>query len=285
MFDFTELDRFHNLFINAIQLAKKILPDVERGFVLSDEDFEVINNEIGEMYAGTEDIESLVIAEIDFNILSIEGESKSYLYAQKLYDKLQQVPTVNFSDDTSRWYLNMMVIERHSQKAIEKWCMKNEIERIPHDHYYAKWLRAMNGRIQNLEVVRRIFTKIEDHFKTTYWYLRYPERFGGDADPVGYTPIVYQPNSSEGLKLKWNCKPAVAGYIISELIRAGYIDPPTKDGDLNYKKMAVICNQIFEFKDYTPSPDSWRNVIDSERNTLPDIKRVKLKLPDLENLA
>lgn len=94
-------------------------------------------------------------------------------------------------------------------------------------------------------------------------------------------PQIIEP----GLKLRWNCKPAVAGYIISELIRAGYLEPPTTNGELSLKKLAGICNQLFEVKGHTPSIDSWRNVVDPERNTLPDMKRVKLNLPDLDQLT
>ena len=83
-----------------------------------------------------------------------------------------------------------------------------------------------------------------------------------------------------GARLTWSCKPAVAGYIISELIRAGYVEPPTTNGDLSYSKLADICNQIFKVAQHSPTRDSWRNVIDPNRNTLSEIKRAKIKLPD-----
>ncbi|GAB3927906.1 hypothetical protein [Larkinella terrae] len=89
------------------------------------------------------------------------------------------------------------------------------------------------------------------------------------------------------VKLQWNCKPAIAGYIISELIRAGYIDPPTTHGDLSYAKLASICFKIFDIQnDGRPTTlDYLKKVVNPESNSLPDYKRAKLKLPDLDQLA
>lgn len=94
-----------------------------------------------------------------------------------------------------------------------------------------------------------------------------------------------QKSTLPGVKLQWNCKPAIAGFIISELIRAGYLEPPKTNGEMSLTKLANICNQVFEVRDHTPSNSSWRNVVDPDRNTLPDIKRAKLKLPDLDQLT
>ncbi|GAB4027295.1 hypothetical protein [Spirosoma koreense] len=96
-----------------------------------------------------------------------------------------------------------------------------------------------------------------------------------------------QENQDLGLKLKWNCKPAIAGYIISELIRARYIEPPTTNGELSFAKLAGICQQIFDIK-YNGKPttlDHLKKVVNPESNTLPDYKRAKLNLPDLEQLT
>ncbi|MBO0937241.1 hypothetical protein J2I47_11850 [Fibrella sp. HMF5335] len=98
-------------------------------------------------------------------------------------------------------------------------------------------------------------------------------------DPEDATPKI------SNQKLQWTCKPAVAGYIISELIRAGYLAPPTTGGEMSLNKLAGICNQLFDFKDHAPTVGSWRNVIDPERNTLPDLKRAKLVFPDLDQLT
>lgn len=90
-----------------------------------------------------------------------------------------------------------------------------------------------------------------------------------------------------GVKLKWNCQPAVAGFIISELIRAGYIDPPTTNGEMSNAKLAAVCNQIFDIRGKEDKPttlDYLKNVVDPERNTLSPTKRAKLKLPDLSDL-
>jgi hypothetical protein len=85
-------------------------------------------------------------------------------------------------------------------------------------------------------------------------------------------------------KLTWSCKPAVAGYIISELIRAGYVNPPTTNGELSLTKLAKICDQLFDIAGHNPSQGSWRNVLDPERNTLSDHKRARLNLPDSDQL-
>ncbi|CCH55888.1 hypothetical protein BN8_05185 [Fibrisoma limi BUZ 3] len=92
-------------------------------------------------------------------------------------------------------------------------------------------------------------------------------------------------NGVDKNKLIWNCKPAIAGFIISELIRAGYIEPPITNGELSLTKLANICNSSFRFTKYNPSPNSWRNVVDTERNTLSEANRTKLTLPDLDQLS
>lgn len=105
------------------------------------------------------------------------------------------------------------------------------------------------------------------------------------------SPTVQQPEPTEpepaepGAKLTWNCKPAIAGFIISELIRAGYIDPPVRRGDLNLKELARTCNQIFDFKDFKPGVDGWRNNVDETRNELTAVPRAKLKLPERDQLS
>jgi hypothetical protein len=87
--------------------------------------------------------------------------------------------------------------------------------------------------------------------------------------------------------LKWNCSPAIAGYIISELIRAGYIEPPTTNGELSFAKLAGICSQIFDIqsKGKQTTLDYLKKVVNPESNSLPDTKRIKLKLPDLDQLT
>jgi len=89
------------------------------------------------------------------------------------------------------------------------------------------------------------------------------------------------------LKLTWSCKPAIAGYIISELVRAGYIEPPITNGELSYAKLATVCYQIFDFKNEGKSTtlEYLKKVVNSQSNSLPDHKRAKLKLPDLDQLS
>ncbi|MCK8493146.1 hypothetical protein M0L20_14850 [Spirosoma sp. RP8] len=99
---------------------------------------------------------------------------------------------------------------------------------------------------------------------------------------------VESTSATSKAKLVWNCKPAVAGYIISELIRAGYIDPPIANGDLNYAELGRICSQLFEFKKHKPSAEGWRKLLNADvagSNALPDYKRAKLKLPDIDQLT
>ncbi|GAB2562417.1 hypothetical protein [Spirosoma areae] len=91
-----------------------------------------------------------------------------------------------------------------------------------------------------------------------------------------------------GVKLQLKCSPAIAGYIISELIRGDYIEAPLRHGSINYTELGRICSQIFNLpKQYKTNAEGWRKVIDVDSNSgnqLTDIKRSKLKLPDRTDL-
>ena len=116
---------------------------------------------------------------------------------------------------------------------------------------------------------------IQQFFETEELYGRL------DNDGANYEqPQLIEP----GEKLQWNCKPAVAGYIISELIRKGYIEPPVTHGELSYAKLGAICNELFTVANHTPTPESWRKVLNPESSTLSDHKRAKLSLPDSNDL-
>ena len=86
--------------------------------------------------------------------------------------------------------------------------------------------------------------------------------------------------------LKWNCSPAIAGFIISELIAKGYIEAPTTNSEWSYSKTAKICSVIFEItgdKGRT-TVDHLKNVLNPERNTLPEYKKKKLEMPQLDDI-
>ena len=105
--------------------------------------------------------------------------------------------------------------------------------------------------------------------------------------PVIHAPIQESEPTEPGVKLKWKCSPAIAGYIISELIRTGYVEPPITNGELSYAKLAGICNQIFDIRSdgKLTTLDYLKKVVNPESNQLPDYKRAKLNLPDLDQLT
>jgi hypothetical protein len=101
-----------------------------------------------------------------------------------------------------------------------------------------------------------------------------------------------EPKHSEptepGAKLTWTCNPATAGFIIAQLVRNGFIEPPAKNGNLNYAELGRICSQIFDFKDNNPTPESWRKVLNidaSGGNQLSRINRAKFTFPYKDDLA
>lgn len=101
----------------------------------------------------------------------------------------------------------------------------------------------------------------------------------------GIDTIQRKQSTEPNVKLQWTCKPAVAGYIITELIREGYLDPPTTNGELSYAKLGAICEQLFTVAGHSPTAESWRKALNPESNTMPDYKRIKLKMPPYSELS
>ncbi|GAB4040453.1 hypothetical protein [Spirosoma jeollabukense] len=158
---------------------------------------------------------------------------------------------------------------------------------VPDFAYVRENLTTVSWLHQTLEGLNRIIIHQIRQFAPDL-YTNYRNTFYDFINLKDYNIIAVdqEPLSKETeVKLKWNCKPAIAGYIISELIRAGYIEPPVRRGDLNLKELARICDQLFEFKDYKPGVDGWRNNVDQTRNELTEIPRAKLKLHDLDQLS
>lgn len=95
-------------------------------------------------------------------------------------------------------------------------------------------------------------------------------------------------NTLPGMRLKLKCSPAIAGFIVSELVRGDYIEIPLKHGTINYTELGRICSQIFELpSEYKITAVGWRKVIDVDSiggNQLINSKRAKLKLPDRKDL-
>ncbi|QHV97283.1 hypothetical protein [Spirosoma endbachense] len=237
------------------------------------------------------------------DLKNIQGEM-SYILRSELKEEIEENLLFILDENSGVFYLNKWV------KFI------NQFSYFSNGIFLGnlKLIEVLAGTLYDEEVInsyieilldidlqfRRVKNSIIELLRQSVWYKKYPDLINVNEYPYGIpdynrkkyplldtssSKLTNEEEANRLNKLTWSCKPAVAGYIISELIRAGYIEPPIKNGELSLNKLANICSQLFDVSGYSPSRDSWRNVVDPERNALPDSKRAKLNLPDLDQLT
>jgi hypothetical protein len=81
-------------------------------------------------------------------------------------------------------------------------------------------------------------------------------------------------------RIKWKGSPALFGYIFSELVKNGFIDPPLFRGDPNYAGLAKLCFQYFNVNETTI--ENLIKEMNPKKNSLSDTKRAKF--PNLSDL-
>ena len=161
--------------------------------------------------------------------------------------------------------------EEIAKKANESFFVQKYPHNFPNIVSYLPPLQPTN------QVV--LVDEVEPSFKDVDEKLRINHNQNGGVDDN---------STSSGVRLKLKCSPAIAGYIVSELIRGDYIEIPIRHGTINYTELGRICSQIFELPNqFKTSADGWRKVIDVDSiggNQLIDSKRAKLRLPDRKDL-
>lgn len=81
-------------------------------------------------------------------------------------------------------------------------------------------------------------------------------------------------------KMKWNVKPSLLAAILEELEFKGWVNPPRTNSDTSLPKYAKLAFDIFEFDG---TERSLYNAL--KDSTLSDAKRVKIDLPQAEDLS
>lgn len=81
-------------------------------------------------------------------------------------------------------------------------------------------------------------------------------------------------------KMKWNVKPSLLAAILEELEIKGWVNPPRTNSDTSLPKYAKLACGIFEFDG---TERSLYNAL--KDSTLSDTKRVKIDLPQAEDLS
>lgn len=82
-------------------------------------------------------------------------------------------------------------------------------------------------------------------------------------------------------QLKWTGKPAQLGFIISELVRQGYIEAPQKkDKEINYNELARQVLAAFDIKDGSTVKSLSQSLNpNSENGQLTDDRKAKFTIP------
>jgi hypothetical protein len=89
-------------------------------------------------------------------------------------------------------------------------------------------------------------------------------------------------------RIKWRGSPAQFGYLFSELITHGFIDPPIHNGAWNYSAFARLCYQYFEIsnkKGDLTTLEYLAKQCNPESCSLADTNREQFTIPDLKDLA
>lgn len=81
-------------------------------------------------------------------------------------------------------------------------------------------------------------------------------------------------------KIKFNGGPALFGFIMTELIRQGYIDLPFVNGDTSFEKLAALCYERFEINGEL---SSLKKYMGGTKN-LSEAKVAKFNIPDFKDV-
>lgn len=82
-------------------------------------------------------------------------------------------------------------------------------------------------------------------------------------------------------KITWKGTPSQFGYIILELVKHGFIDPPPYNTGPNFTGLARLCFHYFDIK---TTEDNLIKELNPYNNTLSDGKRAQFQIPDLSDL-
>ena len=82
-------------------------------------------------------------------------------------------------------------------------------------------------------------------------------------------------------KIKWLGTPSQFGFLIMELIRQGYIEPPKKNSEYSYKALAGSCFNAF---DITGSPQTLEKELSERTCSLSETKRAKFTIPHISDI-
>jgi len=82
-------------------------------------------------------------------------------------------------------------------------------------------------------------------------------------------------------KIEWKGSPALFGYLFTELVKNGFIEPPLYNGEPSYSGLAKLCFQYFNVNETTL--DNLKKEMNPNKNTLSETKRAKF--PNLSDLA
>jgi len=91
-----------------------------------------------------------------------------------------------------------------------------------------------------------------------------------------------------GEKIKWKGTPSQFGYLFLELVKQGFIEPPMRNGEYNYKGLARICYDYFDIEskpEKKTTPENLAKELNPESNRLSDTKRAKFTIPDKADLG
>jgi len=101
----------------------------------------------------------------------------------------------------------------------------------------------------------------------------------GDISIIDW--ITMKKTEHELEKIKWNCSPAILGFLFGEFVKQNFIEPPLYNGEVNITGRAKLCWKYFEIQ-----TESEEYFIKQFRNSiLSDTKRQKFNIPALKDLT
>jgi len=104
-------------------------------------------------------------------------------------------------------------------------------------------------------------------------YYKILEKLGTGAE----VPKLPKPG-----KIKWNGTPSQFGYLFTELIKQGFIEPPLYNGEMNIKGFARLCWECFNIN---TTPQNLEKECNPNKNDLSETKRAKFTIPNISDLA
>ena len=214
--------------------------------------------------------------EIFNNLISTQREGQEFAYLCDLAE------TAAIYQRRSTWTYRKLLVRLLSVYPLHRWAGDFHIG------YEVRSLLKRLSRYSAFFVMIRAY--IINECAKSQLVSRDPQRFPVFSQGIVRPDIMQSQTvpTELGVKLTWTCNPATAGFIIAQLVRNGFIEPPAKNGNLNYAELGRICSQIFDFKDNNPTPESWRKVLNidaSGGNQLSRINRAKFTFPYKDDLA